>query len=181
MSKLLEKAALHQIDTRSYKWGLLPGYQSAYRAGHSCETALAKLMNDILWNMEHQKIRLMCSLDLSAAFDTVDHSVFLEVLNKRYGMGGMVNDWFASYLSPRFCKISIQDAYSTPRELTFSVPQGSIAGPSLYTYYASTLQDVIPSDIDIHGYADDHGIKKRVIKPMTNLVRSMSKRTLVNV
>ena len=116
------------------------------------------------WNpdltMEHQKITLMCLLDLSAAFDTVHHSVLLEVLNKRYGMGGMVNEWFASYLSPRFCKISIQDAYSTPRELTFSLPQGSIAGPSLYTYYASTLQDVIPSDIDIHGYADDHGIKK---------------------
>ena len=56
LSKLLEKAALHQIDTHSDKWGLLPGYQSAYRAGYSCETALAKLMNDILWNMEHQKI-----------------------------------------------------------------------------------------------------------------------------
>ena len=111
------------------------------------------------WNI---KISHLCALilDISAAFDTVDHSVLLEVLNKRYGMGGMANDWFASYLSPRFCKISIQDAYSTPRELTFSVPQGSIAGASLYTYYASTLQDVIPSDIDIHGYADDHGIKK---------------------
>ena len=101
----------------------------------------------------------MCLLDLSAAFDTVDHSV---LRNKRYGMGGMANDWFASYLSPRFCKISIQDAYSRPRELTFSVPQGSIAGPSLYTYHASTLQDVIPSDIDIHGYVDDHGIKKEL-------------------
>ena len=111
-------------------------------------------------HMEHQKITLMCLLDLSTAFDTVDHSVLLEILNKRYGMGGMVNDWFATYLSQRFCKISIQDAYSTPRELTFSVPQGSIAGPSLYTYYASTLQDVIPSDIDIYAYADDHGIKK---------------------
>ena len=94
----------------------------AYRAGYSCETALAKLMNDILWNIEHKKITLMCLLDQSAAFDTVDHSVLLEVLNKRYGMGGMVNDWLASYLSPRFCKISIQDAYSTPRELTFLGP-----------------------------------------------------------
>ena len=157
--KVLEKAALHQIDIHNYKWRLLFGCQSAYRARYSCETALAKLMNDILWKIEHKKITLICSLDLSAAFDTVDHSVLLEVLNKRFGMGGMVNNWFASYLSPRFCKISIQDAYSTPRELIFSVPQGSIVGPSLYTYHACTLQDVIPSDIGIHGYADDHGIK----------------------
>jgi hypothetical protein len=59
---------------------LQPGYQSAYRKGYSTETALVKLVYDILWNMESQKVSALVCIDLSAAFDTVNHDVLLEVL-----------------------------------------------------------------------------------------------------
>ena len=66
--------------------GLIPDHQSAYREHHSCETALIKLVNDILWNMENKKLTLLVCLDLSAAFDTVDHNILIETLENLYGV-----------------------------------------------------------------------------------------------
>ena len=60
----------------------MPGYQSAYRKNFSCETALIKIINDCLWNIENQQIRVIVATDLSAAFNTVDHQIFTDVLNK---------------------------------------------------------------------------------------------------
>ena len=73
----------------------------------------------------------------------------------------MVRKWFDSYLSPRQFQVNIGKAYSEPIDLQFSVPQGSCAGPILFLLYASTIGEVIPQTIDIHGYADDHGIKSK--------------------
>ena len=97
--------------------------------------------------------------DLSAAFDTVDFDITLEVLEKWYGVSGMVKTWFDSYLRPRFCKVNINNSYSRTRELHQSVPQGSCLGPLVYSCYASTLQTVVPDNVSIHGYADDHIFK----------------------
>ena len=57
-------------------------YQSAYKEGHSCETALIKILNDLLWAMENQKISALVLLDLRSAFDTVDHDILLQALDK---------------------------------------------------------------------------------------------------
>ena len=92
LSKLIEKAVFHQIhDTNLY-----PNAQSAYRVHHSTETALLKVKNDILLNMNKQHVTLLVLLDLSAAFDTVEHNIFLEALNT-LGIGGRVSKWFRSY------------------------------------------------------------------------------------
>ena len=82
LSKTLEKCALLQFNNHCTVNRLLPDYQSAYREHFSCETALVKLMDDILWNMEAKKITAVVAIDLSAPFDTVDHDVLLDVLNK---------------------------------------------------------------------------------------------------
>ena len=58
----------------------MPSYQSAYREHHSCKTALVRLTNDLLWSMERQQVMALVAIDLSAAFDTVDHTVLLKVL-----------------------------------------------------------------------------------------------------
>ena len=71
----------------------------------------------------------------------------------------MVRKWFNSYLSPRQFQVNIGKAYSEPIGLQFSVPQGSCGGPILFLLYASTIGEVKPQTIDIHGYLDDHGIK----------------------
>ena len=151
---------LDQLNQHCENNHLLPEYQSAYRKGFSCETALIKLSNDILWNMEMQQLTQMCFLDLSAAFDTVDHEALLNVLECKFGICDTALNFFDNYLRPRQCKVVINGHFSEPQDLDFSVPQGSLAGPPMYNIYASTLKEEIPSSIDLHGYADDHGIKK---------------------
>ena len=138
---------------------LIPDYQSAYRQHYSCETALIHLMNDLLWAMERQEVTALMAIDLSAAFDTVDHDILLSVLKAKFGIEGKALNWFESYLRQRSCKVNVGSAYSEPKSLTFSVPQGSCAGPILYLLYASTMKEVVPDNIDLHGYADDHALK----------------------
>ena len=72
----------------------MSGYQSAYRKNFSCETALIKITNDCLWNMENQRIRAIVAIDLSAAFDTVDHQILIDILNKRFNIEGVALEWF---------------------------------------------------------------------------------------
>ena len=122
-------------------------YQSAYRANFSCETALLKLTNNLLWAMEHQEVTPMVAKDLSAAFDTIDHNLLLSILSKRFGVVDSALKWFDSYLRPRKFPVQIDDTKSKEIELPFSVPQGSCAGAVLYSAYASTLQEVI-QDLD---------------------------------
>ena len=83
ISKIVEKITLDQLNQHCQDYNLVPEYQSAYRKKHSCETSLVKLVNDTLWNMENQLVTAIVILDLSAAFDTVDHDLLLEVLGKK--------------------------------------------------------------------------------------------------
>ena len=159
ISKLVEKCMLDQLNEHCALHHLMPDYQSAYRQHFSCETALVRLCSDILWSMEQQKVTALVTVDLSAAFDTVDHDILLNVLNKYYGITGTALKWFESYLRPRGLQVSINNDLSSIKDLTFSVPQGSCAGPVLYSLYAATLQEVIPATVAIHGYADDHAFK----------------------
>ena len=92
--------------------------------------------------MERKNVTAMVVMDLSAAFDTVDHDILLSVLENKIGIKDVALRWFESYLRPRSCKVSINPAYSAEKQLPFSVPQGSCAGPSLFLAYASTLQEV---------------------------------------
>ena len=122
---------------------LVPNYQSAYHNGYSCKTAIVKLVNDILWAMENQNITAIMALDLSAAFDTVNHEILLNVLEKNFGLKGTVLNWFNSYLDWRSCKVNIGEEYSSTGKLPFSVPQGSCAGAQLFNLFCSTMQEVV--------------------------------------
>ena len=160
LSKVLLKAVLLRLNKHIDSNSLLPAYQSAYRSKYSCETALMKkLVADLFWDMEHQKLTALVAIDLTAAFDTVDHDVLLRVLEQNFGITDNAIKWFDSYLQPRRCKVSVGASYSNNIDLNLSVPQGSCAGPVLYLAHASTLQEVIPDDLCLHGYADDHAIK----------------------
>ena len=67
---------------------LIPQYELAYRANHSCETLLLRLLNDVLWNMESSKATILTAMDLSAAFDTVNHDILLNILCDQFGFTG---------------------------------------------------------------------------------------------
>ena len=160
LSKVLEKTALEQFMQHCNINGLFPTYQSAYRKDHSCETALTHLIDDLLWAMEKQKVTAMIMIDLSSTFDTVDHDILLTVLNKKlFGIENQVLGWFDSYLTPHTCKVNVGNVYSAEKNLDVSVPQGSCAGAVLFSAYASMLASVIPSGVDVHGYADNHALK----------------------
>ena len=166
LSKLIEKSALLRLNEHVDRNNLLPKNQSAYRRYHSCETALLRLVSDTLNGMEHKEVSALIALDLSAAFDTVDHDILLKVLKSQYGLRGTAIEWIDSYLRPRSCRVSVDSAISDPRPLGCSVPQGSCLGPWLYLTYAGTLFSVIPKSISVYGFADDH-IAKKSFKPTT--------------
>ena len=156
LSKLIEKAVLHRLNLHVSENDLLPKNQSAYRKFHSCESALLRLVHDLLDAMEKKQVTALIAIDLSAAFDTVDHDILIDVLQKQYGLGGLALNWVDSYLRPRSCKVCVNTTMSSPRQLQCSVPQGSCLGPWLYLTYAGTIFDVIPPSVSVYGFADDH-------------------------
>ena len=159
-SKLVEWATLMQFDKHCREHHLLPDFQSAYRKGYSTETSLIKMTNDIFWSMERKQVTAMIVLDMSAAFDTVDHDLLLDILHKRFGIAETALQWYQSYLRPQGMKVCINEAYSSIRPLNYSVPQGSASGTNLFTAYCASIESVIPDSITINGFADDHYIRK---------------------
>ena len=137
---------------------LIPQYQSAYRVNHSCETSLLRLLNDAIWNMACGKATILTAMDLSTAFDTVDHDILLNILLDQFGLTGTALNWFNSYLRPCSCVVTVQKARSSERHLAFSVPKGSCAGPVLFLAYTSTFPQVVDSQLNIYGFADDHNL-----------------------
>ena len=136
--------------------GLLAKFQSAYCKHHSCETALVKIHNDILTVVDGNTNVLLVLLNLSSAFDTINHEMLLSKLKKDYLVDGKALAWFDSYLNNRFFMVKIKDKYSSGRLLRYGVPQVSILGPLLSILYTKQLEDLAKSyDINIHMFADD--------------------------
>jgi hypothetical protein len=118
--------------------------QSAYRRYHSTQTALLKVLNDILLiSMNSQRVTLLALLDLSSAFDTIDHRILLERLRSKLGIRGKVLSWFSSYLSGRSQRVMLNGTLSDPSNLNFGVPQDSCLGPLIFILYVSKLFDII--------------------------------------
>ena len=128
------------------KYGLYPVLQSAYRKYQSTEIAPLKVHNDILMNMDSQRLTLLVLLDQSAAFDTVDHDVLLNRFSTSFGVRGSALHWFPSYLSNRSQSVSFDQKLSENFQSAWSVPQGSCLGPLLFMSYASKLFEVIKSN-----------------------------------
>ena len=110
--------------------------------------------------MEQRQIMTVVLSDLSAAFNTVDHDILLSILNKQFGICGKALEWFISYLQSRFFKVKIGKDYSQPHQLHFSMPQGSCSGANVFTCYCSSIDQLVPKDITLNGFADDHSLRK---------------------
>ena len=104
--------------------------------------------------------------------DIVDHDILLEVLSARFGVNRKALHWFETYLRPRYCQVDVQGKISSLNKLDFSVVQGSCFHPVLYTSYSSTLKTMVPNDLELNGFTDDHSLNKGLIQitQMRNLL-----------
>jgi hypothetical protein len=156
VSKILEKAVAVQIDIHCDVNELWEPLQSAYRMGHSTETALLKVHSDIMEALDSGSVAVLLLIDLSAAFDTIDHSILLQRLENVFGITGIALLWIKSYLSSRQQQVIINGSRSTPAQLNYGVPQGSVLGPKLFTMYTQPLGELIRKHhLSVHFYADD--------------------------
>ena len=160
ISKIIEKAPQLQLLEDFDQQSLLPSHQNAYRKHYSMETILLNMCDNILKNIENEKCTSTVSLHFSPAFDTVNHTILLDVLNGYIGISEHALSWISSYLSSRKFQVQIGHLTTKIVKIDFSVPQGSILGPILFTCYASTLMEIIleRKDSFLSGYADGHAI-----------------------
>ena len=143
ISKLIEKAVFAKVKIHLTRNGLHEPLQSAYKTFYNTETALLMVQNDIMLSLDKGENAILVLLDLSATFDTVNHSLLLSRLYTRFGISGTVFKWFRSYLSDRTQFININEAASTICDLLVGVPQGSVLGTVLYLMYTSPTSEVI--------------------------------------
>jgi len=116
LSKLLERLIARQLVDYLTATKLLPNVQSAYRAFHSTTTTVLKVLAHILSSLGTDNVAVLTLLDLSAAFDMVDHATLLRRPETSYGIGGSVLDWFASYLSDRVQTVRCGTSSPTPQQ-----------------------------------------------------------------
>ena len=145
MSKIVEKVVAVRFSKYLSDNDLNEQMQSAYRPNHSTETALRRVRNDLLCILDERKAAILVLLDLSAAFDTIDHTIMLTRLRDRFGITATCLAWFESYLVNRSQRIQMHGKISAERLVVFGVPQGSVPGPLMFICYIVPLGDI---DVD---------------------------------
>ena len=128
MSKITKKCVAAQLTDHLDAHNLHGEKQSAYRKHHSTETALLRVSNDIIRAIDTHGELVLVLLNLTAALDTIDHSILLRRLSHRYGVSGTALQWFKSYLSDRVLSVVIDGVQTESSSLTDGVPQGSVLG-----------------------------------------------------
>ena len=135
ISKVLERAVNERMLVHLQTNGLMPKHQSAYRRGHSTETALLKVTSDALLAADQGMLTLLGMLDLSTAFDCVDHDILLNRLEKSFGFFGMAIRRIRSYITGRRQYVRYSGSMSTVTPMLFRVPQGSELSQLLFVFY----------------------------------------------
>ena len=163
ISKTVERVVAARFTEHADLHHLLPCRQSAYRANHSTETAVIAVHDDLVRTIDAGKVGVLVLLDLSAAFDTVDHQTLLRVLSRRFGVDGSALSWYSSYLTNRTQTFQQGKQQSGPHVVDCSVPQGSVLGPLGFIAYTEDLVCLLDRhQLGHHLYADDIELIDRV-------------------
>ena len=161
IGKLIERVVLRRLNTHMDNNNLNVPFQSGYKKCHSTETLLIRVVNDLLIASSESKATIVMMLDLSAAFDTVDHGKLLTILKNELGIIGTAWKWFHSFLTGRCQKVRVDGVEFYEVIIKFGVPQGSVLGPVLFNIYIRSLYTTTKSlSFAIQGYADDHQVYK---------------------
>ena len=152
-SKILERLVFDRCVSYLDTHEILNDKQFGFRPKHSTYMAIAQLVDKINTAVEKNETTIGVFLDLSKAFDTIDHNILLHKL-EHYGFRGIVLDWFKSYLSSRNQYVSYNNCKSDLREIVCGVPQGSILGPLLFILYVNDITNA-SNVLDFLLFADD--------------------------
>jgi len=145
-------SAIREMSSSPPRWLGKCWYLSRFKT----QTALRCIYDYLINAIGSQKVSCLCLLDLSAAFDTIDHNIIITRLSSWFGIHGSVLHWFKSYLSSRSFRVKCENNLSSPQHSLYGVPQGSVLGPLLFILYTSPLSSLISSlSLNHHLYADD--------------------------
>ena len=177
MSKILEKIVYKRLYNFLEKNDILTHNQFGFRQGHSTELAIIQLCNRIIESFVNKKHTIGVFMDLSKAFDTIDHSILLYKL-KFYGVRGTALHWFEDYLSNRKQFVFFQSKNSHISNINCGVPQGSILGPLLFLIY---VNDIIHSSpvLSFTLFADDTNVLCTDTNP--NTLEATLNNELINI
>ena len=161
ISKVLERLVLVQLRPHLLGSVNFSEYQSGYRTGHSTETALLEVLDSVYTAADDKQLSVIIGLDLSAAFDTVQHDILLNRLRVEFGVTSTALSWLTTYITNREQYVKVGQQSSSTVHLTSVVPQGSVLGPILFAAYTSPVGDIIKSHgVRYHQYADDSYISR---------------------
>ena len=134
----------------------MPPNQSAYRKYHSTETALTHVFSNTIEELDKGNLVLLTMLDLSAAFDCVDHEILLNRLKRSYGIQSIAHSWIKSYLTDRTQRVHHNGQMSHRVKMYYGVPQGSVLGHLLFLLYTADINYIVDNhSLRSHYYADD--------------------------
>jgi len=178
ISKIVERVFMTRLAEHVKLSTNYNRFQSAYRRGHSTETALLRLLNDLYSAADNGFRTVLVQLDLTAAFDTIDISTLLCRLCYFFGISGPALNWISSYVVGRTQFVRVGQEQSPRTDCEYGVPQGSVFGPLLFTLYISPVASVISSfGIDHAQYADDTqlyvALKDESLPALTQCIKAL--------
>ena len=156
LSKLTERVVKERFDNHMRENRLHNKRAFGYKTGHSTETMMVGVTNDVLTGFDENKCTVMVFLDLSAAFDTIDVEKWLKILEEEIGIGGTALKWCRSFLTNRTQRVKINGQYSEELEVKYGSVQGSVLGPKFFNIYVRSQPKIfLNSGFETSSFADD--------------------------
>ena len=156
ISKIIERLVLSRTTSHVSSSPNFNPFQSAYRKHHSTETTLLRIADSLRNICATGHAAVLVSLDLSATFDTLDHNILIDILNRHFNISDLALSYFRSYLSQRSQFVKMDNFFSSLTSLNSGVPQGSVLGPIVFSLYTSPMCSIIVQhELLFHQFADD--------------------------